>query len=165
MDVVPATLGGVDGENTSVQYLQNNSVWFLNLIQRPSTEVLQSVHTVCFIATLWTCDSMTPPLIPFSASTNRGDPSDPRRPLVVTRRGEAGLPGPQWQPGSKHGSAPFYWHGLPERKALPVPQGSLKGPKHPWCLQEQSGWDYSIEVFLLLLRILGKSSYCLALLE
>lgn len=60
---------------------------------------------------------------------NRGDPSDPRRPLVVTRWRAAGLPGPQRQPGAQHGSAPFHRHDLPERKALPVPQGSLKDLK------------------------------------
>lgn len=61
----------------------------------------------------------------FRPSPNRGDPSDPRRPLVVTWRREVGLPGPQRQPGAQHGPATFHRHDLPERKALPVPQGTV----------------------------------------
>lgn len=72
--------------------------------------------------TLWR-DATAHPV--FRPSPNRGDPSDPRRPLVVTWRREVGLPGPQRQPGAQHGPASFHRHDLPERKALPVPQGTV----------------------------------------
>lgn len=57
------------------------------------------------------------------SSQNRGDPRDPRGSLVVTWRREVGLPGPQRQPGAQHGFTSVHRHDVPQRKAVPVPEG------------------------------------------
>lgn len=54
---------------------------------------------------------------------HRGDPAESCSTLVVTWRREAGLPGPQWQSGAQHGFTSFHWDDLPEREAVPIPQG------------------------------------------
>lgn len=54
---------------------------------------------------------------------NRGAPAESCGTLVVTWRGEAGLPGAQWQSGAQHGFTSFHRDDLPEREAVPIPQG------------------------------------------
>ena len=56
----------------------------------------------------------------------RGDPADPHRPLVVSRRAAAGLHDHQRLTGAEDGSPIFHRNAVPRQPGVSLPKGKLK---------------------------------------
>lgn len=129
--------------------------------------VILCFKTLEILSDLWLSRLISIPGSSCFSSQNRGDPRDPRGSLVVTWRREVGLPGPQRQPGAQHGSTSLHRHDVPQRKAVPVPEGKHYTEDTPFpsrqiwrarlsvvifgtwaCLLYFQEWDEEIDIVL-----------------